>query len=150
MTGSTDYVTDGSTKNRLLVKHNVPELQAITATGCSLSSLVGAFVALGVEGMEKKQSAVWSAAHARLQVLRSIPASTVSLVFSLLCPAPAISHLPLLLLPDFGRRSLPDASRCLPTQAYHSPDQWISLFWLFFSARDLLVWRCSHLLMMAR
>ena len=71
VTGSVDYVTDGT--SGVLVCHNVPELQAITAvrskpnlttrcespgkyshcglalclqTGCSLSSLIGAFIAV--------------------------------------------------------------------------------------------------------
>lgn len=43
MTGAKDYVTDG--KRKYFVSHNVPELQLITAAGCSLSSLIAGFVA---------------------------------------------------------------------------------------------------------
>jgi hydroxyethylthiazole kinase len=48
MTGSMDYITDGA-NDRYVVCHDVPSLQAITATGCSLSSLIAAFIALDSE-----------------------------------------------------------------------------------------------------
>lgn len=45
MTGSSDYITDGKS-HKYLACHAAPALQNITAAGCSLSSLVGAFVAV--------------------------------------------------------------------------------------------------------
>lgn len=45
MTGSVDYVTDGGA-NKFYVCHDVPELQMITAAGCSLSSLAAAFASV--------------------------------------------------------------------------------------------------------
>lgn len=45
VTGSLDYISCGLTGQKYLVKHDVPLLQSITATGCSLSSLIGGFLA---------------------------------------------------------------------------------------------------------
>lgn len=61
MTGSVDYVTDGGS-NRYRICHDVPELQAITATGCSLSSLIAAFV--GACDTHNAESHARAAAHA--------------------------------------------------------------------------------------
>jgi len=44
MTGATDYISDGN-EHSYLVKHSVPQLQLVTATGCSLSSLIAGFIA---------------------------------------------------------------------------------------------------------
>ena len=43
MTGTKDYITDGN--RSYVVAHDVPGLQNITAAGCSLSSLIGGFLA---------------------------------------------------------------------------------------------------------
>eukprot|EP00958_Prasinococcus_capsulatus_P020540 scaffold2691_cov417-Prasinococcus_capsulatus_cf.AAC.30 len=45
VTGEVDYISDGNTT--LQVTNGVPMLQSVTATGCSLSSIVCAFVASG-------------------------------------------------------------------------------------------------------
>ena len=57
MTGSKDYITDGD--RSYVVVHDVPGLQSITAAGCSLSSLIGGFLAT-----DKDQDYLRAAVHA--------------------------------------------------------------------------------------
>mmetsp|Transcript_16012 Transcript_16012/g.19010 ORF Transcript_16012/g.19010 Transcript_16012/m.19010 type:complete len:134 (+) Transcript_16012:309-710(+) len=64
MTGSNDYVTCGMTGKRYLVCHNVPQLQLITAAGCSLSSLIAGFLATAIEQDDGKRDYAIATAHA--------------------------------------------------------------------------------------
>eukprot|EP01134_Creolimax_fragrantissima_P003193 CFRG3193T1 len=64
MTGSADYISCGSTGKAFIVKHNVPELQYVTAAGCSLSALIGGFLARTDKAADGNKDYALATAHA--------------------------------------------------------------------------------------
>jgi hydroxyethylthiazole kinase/thiamine-phosphate diphosphorylase len=63
-TGSVDYVSCGRTGRRFLVKHDVPQLQFVTAAGCALSALIGGFLAAAPRLQNGEKDFALASAHA--------------------------------------------------------------------------------------
>ncbi len=63
-TGSVDYISCGRTGRRFLVKHDVPQLQLVTAAGCALSALIGGFLAAAPKLENGEKDFALASAHA--------------------------------------------------------------------------------------